>query len=150
MNDITVNPQPPVDLDPPKAPRAPWLGWSTFFLALVQSVCSGFVALSGLRLLVGAASLTAAFGAMKFLDHYFHVDSIRIPMVCLALFGSLANLVALWQVRRLRNRSASAWRQKPVSRKKLNSERLQFLLSIATLVMLAAESFYHFKHTHHL
>ena len=30
--------------------RFKWIGWSSLFLALVQSVCTIFVALSGLRL----------------------------------------------------------------------------------------------------
>jgi hypothetical protein len=130
--------------------RFQWIGWSSFFFAFVQSICTGFVALSGVRLLLGVAAFAAATGAMKFVDNKLHVDAIRIPMVVLALGGALVNLRALWQVRRLRARSSSAWRQKPISPGKHNSERLQFALSILTLLLLAAESWYHFKFTGHL
>ena len=46
--------------------RFKWIGWSSLFLALVQSVCTIFVALSGLRLLIGAAAFGTAVGVMKF------------------------------------------------------------------------------------
>jgi hypothetical protein len=130
--------------------RFKWIGWSSLFLALVQSVCTIFVAISGLRLLLGAAAFGAAVGVMKFADQNIHIDAVRIPMVVLALVGAVFNLMALWQVRRLRGRAASAWRQKPVSRGKFASEKVQLALSVLTLILLAVESFYHLRNTHHL
>lgn len=135
---------------PQTASRFSWVGWSSLFLAIVQSVCTIFVALSGLRLLLGAAAFGAAIGVMKIADERIHIDAVRIPMVMFALVGAVFNLVALWQVRRLRGRAASAWRQKAVSRSKFASEKLQVALSVLTLVLLAMESFYHLKQTHHL
>jgi len=129
--------------------RFKWIGWSSLFLAMVQSVCTIFVALSGLRLLLGAAAFGAAVGVMKFADAKIHIDAVRIPMVIFALVGAVFNLVALWQVRRLRGRAASAWRQKTVSRNKFASERVQLTLSVLTLLLLAVESFYHLRLTHH-
>jgi hypothetical protein len=127
-----------------------WIGWSSLFLAIVQSVCTILVVLSGLRLLLGAAAFGAAIGVMKFADRRIHIDAVRIPMLTFALAGAVFNLVALWQVRRLRGRAASAWRQKEVSRSKFASERVQLALSVLTLVLLAVESFYHLRNTHHL
>jgi hypothetical protein len=124
--------------------RSGWIGWSSFFFAVVQSVCSALVAVSALRLLIGAAAFGAAIGLVKIADK-LHFNAIRIPMMILALVGALFNLVAIWQVRRLRARSASAWRQKSLSSAKLNSERLQLALSILTLVLLAVEYFFHIK-----
>jgi hypothetical protein len=129
--------------------RFRWIGWSSLFLAVVQSVCTIFVALSGLRLLLGAATFGAALGVMKFADKKIHIDAVRIPMVMFALVGAVFNLVALWQVRRLRGRAASAWRQKAVSRSKFASERVQLALSVLTLILIAVESFYHLRNTHH-
>jgi hypothetical protein len=114
------------------------INWSALFFAVLQSACSAFIALNGVRLLVGVGAFAAASGALKFADR-MHVDGIRIPMMLLALAGSLANLVVLWQVWRLRRRPASAWRQTAVPKQKLASEWLQFTLSILTLVLLAAE-----------
>ncbi len=128
-----------------------WIGWSSLFMAFVQSVCTAFVALNGLHLLIGAGAFATATGILGFADsHVHHINAIRIPMVLLALGGAIFNLVALWQVRRLRARSASAWRQKPISRGKLGSERLQLVLSLMTLALLAVEECYHLKITHGL
>src|SRR6266436_1028449 len=114
------------------------INWSAFLLAVLQSVCSAFIALNGVRLLIGIGAFAAASGALKLADR-MHIDAIRIPMMLLALAGSLLNLVVLWQVWRLRKRPASAWRQTAVPKRKLASEWLQFILSILTLVLLAAE-----------
>jgi len=132
------------------ASRFKWIGWSSLFLAMVQSVCTIFVALSGLRLLLGAAAFGAAVGVMKVADERIHIDAVRIPMLMFALAGAVFNLVALWQVRRLRGRAASAWRQKTLSRSKFASERVQLALSVLTLILVAVESFYHLRQTHHL
>jgi heme/copper-type cytochrome/quinol oxidase subunit 2 len=129
--------------------RFKWVGWSSLCFAIVQSVCTAFAALSGLRLLIGAAAFASAIGAMQVLDK-IHADAIRVPMVMFALIGAVFNLVALWQVRRLRGRGASAWRQKTISRSKFASERVQLVLSALTLILLAAESYYHVQHTGHL
>jgi len=118
------------------------VSWSSLFFAILQSVCSAFIALNGVRLLIGIGAFAAASGALKLADR-MHIDAIRIPMMLLALAGSLLNLIVLWQVWRLRRRPASAWRQQPVSRQKLASEWLQFSLSVLTLFLLAAEFFAH-------
>lgn len=125
------------------------IAWSSFFFAILQSICTFFVALDGLRFLIGAGSLaiTAATGAA--LDR-FHADWIRIPMIGLALFGSLLNLAILMQLRRLRLRPASQWRQKPLSARKIRMERMQLILSVATLVLIGIEEFQHFHHFHTL
>jgi hypothetical protein len=60
-------------------------------------------------------------------------------MMLFAFLGAVVNLYVVWKIRRLRNRPASQWRQQPLTRKKLNSERFQIALSILTLLLLAAE-----------
>jgi len=114
------------------------INWSAFLFAALQSACSAFIALNGVRLLIGVGAFAAASGVLKLADR-MHLDAIRIPMMLLALAGSLLNLVVLWQVWRLRLRPASAWRRQPVSKKKIASEWLQFSLSILTLFLLVAE-----------
>lgn len=117
-------------------------GWSSFFFALLQSVCSAFIALGSVRLLIGIGAFAAASGVLKLADR-MHIDAIRIPMMLLALAGSLLNLIVLWQVWRLRKRPASAWRQQPVSAQKKTSEWIQFTLSVLTLFLLTAEFLAH-------
>lgn len=125
------------------------LGWSSFFFALLQSVCTFFIAVSGLRLLIGITSLTVSAGFAAALDR-FHVNWIRIPMIALALAGSLLNLVVVAQVRYLRSRPASQWRIKPPRLHTLRMERIQFVLSIATLILIGLEEYFHLLHAHTL
>ena len=80
----------------------------------------------------------------------FHADWIRLPMIGLALIGSLLNLVILAQIRRLRHRPASQWRQVPLSRHQIRMERVQLVLSVATLVLIGIEEYLHFHLRHHL
>jgi hypothetical protein len=139
--------KPPLDTAQTSAGEAPakmllvnskLINWSAFLFALLQSVCSAFIALNGVRLLIGVGAFAAASGGVKLVER-LHADAIRIPMMLLALAGSLLNLVALWQVWRLRRRPASAWRQQAVPRKKIAFEWFQFALSVLTLCFLAAE-----------
>jgi hypothetical protein len=129
--------------EPPGSSRFRWLNWSGFFLAFIQSVCSAFLALHGIRLLIGIGAVVLASSAWHVAER-LHVNAIRVPMMLIALVAALLNLAALWQVRRLRARPASAWRQQPVTAAKRRSEVLQLVLSVATLVLLAAEWIAHF------
>jgi len=114
------------------------LGWSGIVFAILQSACTAVLAISGVRVAIGLSALAAAAGIHAPAEG-FHQDAIRIPMMLFALFGSLSNLFVIWKIRHLRSKPASQWRQKPVTAKKLNSERLQIILSILTLALLAAE-----------
>ena len=118
------------------------IGWSSFLFALLQSICGAIVAINGLRLAIGIGSLVLTTGVGAAVVH-FHADWIRLPMLGAALIGSLLNLAILLHVRHLRNRPASQWRQKPLSRHKLRMERLQYVLSIATLVLIGIEEYLH-------
>jgi hypothetical protein len=120
------------------------IAWSSFFFALLQSICTFFAALDGLRLVIGVGSLAISAWVGSALDR-FHGDWIRIPMVGLALLGSLLNLAILMQIRRLRNRPASQWRQQILSPHKIRMERVQIALSIATLVLIGVEEYLHFR-----
>jgi cytochrome b subunit of formate dehydrogenase len=123
------------------------IAWSSFVFSVLQSVCTFFAALDGLRLLIGAGALAAATQAGTRWDH-FHKDWIRIPMVGFALAGALLNLLVLWQIRRLRNRPAAQWRQQPVPASKRRMERVQLVLSWITLVLIAVEEITHFRTFH--
>ena len=120
------------------------LSWSSLLFAVLQSVCSAFIALSGVRFLIGIGAVAAATGVLKIADR-MHIDAIRIPMMFLALFGACLNLVVLWQIWRLRKRSSSAWRRQPVPKNKRRSEYFQFALSVLTFLLLAIEFIAHHK-----
>jgi hypothetical protein len=125
------------------------IAWSSFLFALLQSICGAVVAINGLRLAIGIGSLALTTGAGAAMVH-FHADWIRRPMLALALVGSLLNLAILIHVRHLRKRPASQWRQKPLSAHKLRMERVQFVLSIATLLLIGIEEYLHFGFHHKL
>lgn len=119
------------------------IAFSSFFFALLQSICSFFAALNGLRLGIGISSLVVS-ASVKSVVVSFHVDWLRVPMIVLALAGSLLNLIVLAQIRRLRRRPAAQWRIQPVSPAQLRSERIQFVLSIATLILIGIEEYFHY------
>lgn len=114
------------------------LGWSGILFAILQSACTAVIAISGVRVAIGLSAVAAAAG-IHAPAKGFHQDALRIPMMLFALIGSVLNLFVIWKIRHLRSKPASQWRQKPVTSKKRNSERLQIALSILTLILLAAE-----------
>jgi len=114
------------------------INWSGVIFAVLQSACTAVIAISGLRVAIGLSALAAAAG-INAPAGGFHQDAIRIPMIVLALLGSLVNLYVIWKIRRLRSKPAAQWRMQPVTSKKLHSERFQIALSLLTLLLLAAE-----------
>jgi hypothetical protein len=118
--------------------RLKLLGWSGIVFAILQSACTAVIAISSVRVAIGLGALAAAAG-IHAPAKGFHQDAIRIPMMLFALVCSLINLFVIWKIRSLRSKPASQWRQKSVTAKRLNSERLQIALSVLSLVLLAAE-----------
>jgi hypothetical protein len=118
------------------------VGLTSLFFVLLQSACTAFFAISGLRLLIGLGSLAAATTGLKFLDA-LHGTALRIPMEIVAIAGSVVNLVAVRRVRRLRAKPASQWRMRPPTAKQLRSESWQVGLAVVTLLLVAAEWGFH-------
>ena len=54
--------------DNPAGKRSWAIGFTSIFFALLQSACTAFMAISGLRLLIGVGSLAAATMGLRFLD----------------------------------------------------------------------------------
>jgi hypothetical protein len=123
------------------------IGWSSFLFAVLQSVCSFFVALDGLRFLIGVGALASIVGAGQQWDR-LHTYWVRVPMIVLSLVGALLNLTVLLHVRHLRSRPSAQWRLKPLTPRKLRAERVQLALSVVTLVLIAVEEISHW-HTFH-
>ena len=118
------------------------VGLTSLFFMLLQSACTAFMAISGLRLLIGVGALTAATAGMKFLDA-LHGAPLRIPMEIVAIAGSAVNLYAVRRIRRLRARPASQWRMKSATPKQLRSESWQIGLAVLTLLLVALEWGFH-------
>ncbi|MGA8160240.1 MAG: hypothetical protein WBD32_15715 [Acidobacteriaceae bacterium] len=118
------------------------VGLVSLFFILLQSACTAFVAISGLRLLIGVGALAAAATGLNFLVA-LHGAARRIPMEVIAIAGSVVNLFAVRRVRRLRARPASQWRMKPATPKQLRSESWQIGLAVLTLLLVAVEWGFH-------
>jgi uncharacterized membrane protein len=125
------------------------IAWSSLAFAVLQSVCTFFAAMNGLRVGIGLGSLALAASTTSAIDR-FHNSWMRVPMIVLAVLGSILNLIVLWQIRRLRNLAAAQWRQAPPKPRKLRSERLQLVLSILTLILVALEERQHLIWLRHL
>ena len=120
-----------------------WLiGLTSFLFILLQSACTAVIAISGLRLLIGLGSLAAASFIPGFI-FFIHADKIRIPMMVIAILGSLVNLYVVWRIRSLRARPASQWRVQPVTAQQRRSETIQITLSILTLLLVVSEILAH-------
>ena len=109
---------------------------------LLQSVCTAVMAVSGVRVLIGLGSLAAAAGLGRPATG-FHGDSVRIPMMLIAVLGSTINLYMIWRVRSLRNRPAAKWRAIAPTAQELRSERFQIALAVVTLLLVLGEWYTH-------
>jgi hypothetical protein len=125
------------------------VAWSALVFAILQSVCTFFAAVDGLRLAIGIGSLAFASNVFSAIDR-FHLSWLRVPMITFAVVGSLLNLVILWQVRRLRRRPSAQWRQRPATRSKLRAEQIQLVLAIFTLLLIVVEERQHLIWLKHL
>jgi len=105
---------------------------------LLQSACTAVMAISGVRVIIGLSALAAAAGLNR-PSGGFHANNIRIPMMVIAVIGSVVNLYVIWRVRSLRARPASQWRMEPVTPAKRKTENWQIALAIITLILVAAE-----------
>jgi hypothetical protein len=123
--------------------KSRWISWSSFVFALLQSFCTAFVAVSGVRVLLGVGTLAAALAGSDHPATGWHRDAIRIPMMLFALVGTLVNLYAIWRARRLRNRPEAQWRIQPRTPGEVRSERWQLILAGVTLVLLGLEWWTH-------
>ena len=123
--------------------RSSWFaGLTSLVFILLQSACAAVLAVSGLRLVIGLTSLAAASIIPKFIFS-LHAARYRIPMMIIAVLGSLINLYVLWRLKSLRSRPAAQWRLQPVSGKQRRSELLQTVIAVVTLVLIVVESLIH-------
>ncbi|SFS12950.1 hypothetical protein SAMN05421771_2210 [Granulicella pectinivorans] len=134
MNDL----KPISPSDQPKRVASWLVSLTSIVFIVLQSACTFVMAVSGVRVIIGLSALAAAAGLHR-PAWGFHRDAVRIPMMIVALLGSLINLYVLWRVRSLRTRSSSQWRIAPITTKQKWSERLQITLAIITLILVAAE-----------
>lgn len=110
-------------------------------MALLQSLCTAVFTVNSIRVGIGLAALAAGSIAAPLVS--LHRDSIRIPMLVIAVAGAVINLLVLAWVRRRRSRPEAEWRRRELSRKQRLSERLQVAMAILTLVLVGLEIWTH-------
>jgi hypothetical protein len=121
------------------SPGRSWaVALASFFFILLQSACTAVMAISGVRVVIGLTALAAAAGLHRPASG-FHADAIRIPMMAIALIGSLVNLYVIRRIRSLRSRPSSQWRTIPVTAKQKRTEAFQIVLAVVTLALVVAE-----------
>jgi hypothetical protein len=118
------------------------LGGGSLVLALLQSLCTAVLTVSGIRVAIGLSALAAASGIYAPAKG-FHQDAIRIPMLVLAAVGALVNLAVLAWIWHLRSRPEAQWRKRELTAKEKRSERLQVVLAIVTLILVGLETWTH-------
>jgi hypothetical protein len=122
----------------PTAPRMWAVSFTSLLFILLQSACTVAVAFSGVNAAAGLGSFAAAVGLTR-LTGSFHADLIRIPMMFLALTGSIFILYIAHRARVLRARPASQWRIRPLTSKEKRKETFQFAISVFTILLIVAE-----------
>jgi hypothetical protein len=117
--------------------RSAILGWSSLFLAVVESLCVAAVALSGVRVVLGMSSLIAATAAGP--AHGFHREGLRLPILWASGVIALLNLLLIWNENRIRQNPAAQWRIQPLTRKQRRQRWMQIVTSVAALLLILAE-----------
>ena len=118
------------------------IGWTSAIFALLQSLCTAVLTISGIRVAIGLSALAAASGIYAPAKGW-HQDAIRIPMLIVATLGAVVNLAVLAWIRHLRNRPSAQWRRRELTPKQKRSERLQIALAIITLLLVGFETWTH-------
>ncbi len=119
-----------------------WVGGASLLVALLQSLCTAVLTISGIRVAIGLTALAAASGIYAPATGW-HQDAIRIPMLILATLGAVINLAVIGWVWYLRSRPAAQWRRKELTPKQKRSERLQIALAVITLLLVGLETWTH-------
>jgi hypothetical protein len=131
----------------PTAPRMWAVSLTSLLFILLQSACTVAVAFSGINAAVGLGSFAAAIGLTR-LTGSFHADLIRLPMMVLALAGSVFTLYIVRRARVLRARPASQWRIRPLTPQEKRKEIVQIAISSLTILLIAAELVTHMVLNH--
>jgi hypothetical protein len=118
------------------------LSGASLLIAVLQSLCTAVLTISGIRVAIGLSALAAASGIYA-PARGFHQDAIRIPMLILAAAGAIVNLAVLAWIWHLRAKPSAQWRKREMTAKEKRSERLQVVLAIVTLILVGLETWTH-------
>jgi hypothetical protein len=115
---------------------------ASLVIAVLQSICTAVLTISGIRLAIGLTAFVMASSLVGPV-RWFHQDAIRIPMLLIATIGAIVDLGVLWWMQRLRTQTAAKWRRRKLNSKEKRSNRLQIALAVLTLVLVGTEMWTH-------
>ena len=121
------------------------LNGASLIMAVLQSICTAVLTISGIRLAIGLTAFALAGTIFYTPVRWFHQDAIRIPMLAVATVGAAVDLLVLAWIRYLRSKPSAKWRLREKTGKEKRSQRLQVALAILTLVLVGLETW-----THHI
>lgn len=124
------------------------LSWGSLALAVAESVCVAAVGLSGVRVLLGLSSLIAATAGGP--AQGFHRNGLRIPFLVAGAVGALLSLLLVWNEERIRRNPSAAWRIHPLTAQQKRRRRLQVVLAVLTLLLVALELVTHPRFHHEI
>ena len=113
------------------------LSFGSLALAAAESICVAAVGLSGLRVAIGMTSLLSATAGGP--ADGFHRNGLRIPMLVAGGLGSALVLLLVWNEGRMRKNPAAAWRMQPLTAAQRRSRKIQVVLAVLSLLLIAAE-----------
>ncbi len=114
------------------------LGGGSLAAASIEAICTFFVALSKLGILVGFTSFLSTVIVSR-----FHADWVRVPVLGVALAGAVLNLVVLRNRMKLRNAPAAAWRKRPLTRAERWRIAGVIVMSTVTIALVVGEFWLH-------
>lgn len=112
--------------------------WIAFIMAFIEAVCVFSVAAAKAGIVLGSGAAMVTGWSLS-----LHRDSIRIPVLLVAIVGSSLNIYLVLKRQRLRNSPAAAWRKKPYTRLERWKTGMVLGLSLLTLAVGAAEIYLH-------
>lgn len=136
--DNMLNQKPEVSVKPAELRLPIRTSWMTLIISIVEAVCVFAVAAAKTGLVLGSAAVALTGWTLS-----LHQDVIRIPLLLIAIVGSLINLYLLWRAHRLRTAPSAAWRRRPLTTREQWRIALVFSLSVVTLGLGIAEIYFH-------
>jgi hypothetical protein len=117
-----------------------WLSSGSLLFAAVEAICLFLVSASGLAVALGGSAIVLVPGAL-----FFHSAAIRLPILGVASVIAMFNLWLLLNQRRLRRAPAAQWRTRPFTRNERRRILLITIMSVLSLILVAAELYLHHK-----
>lgn len=113
-------------------------GAGSLAASVIEAACVGIIMVRS-----SAVALSVGSGSFAAFSTRLHSAPIRIPLMSLALIGSVANLLGLWRGWRLRSNPSSRWRLQPRTSAQRRKDLFVLILSLLTLAAIAAELWAH-------